>query len=69
MPGCSPSLAIPVWCCCGGNGCHVAVAGVVVLGLGYVLMLAGAAGGALLVEPCALDELLTELLEEELKIA
>ena len=41
----------------------------VVLGLGWVLVPAGATGGALLVEPCVLDELLTELLEEELKIA
>ena len=69
VSGCPPSLAIPVWCCCGGSGCHVASAGVVVLGFGYMLMLAGAAGGASLVGPCALDELLAELLEEELKIA
>ena len=69
MSGYSPSADIPVWCHCGSNGCHWSVAGVVVLGLEWVLVPAGARGGALLLEPAVLEELLAELLEEELRIA
>ena len=69
MSAYSPSAAIPAWCHCRSKGCHWSVAGVVVLGLEWVLVPAGARGGALSVEPGVLEELLAELLEEELKIA
>ena len=41
----------------------------VVLGLVWALVPAGARRGALSLEPAVLEELLEELLEEELKIA
>ena len=62
VSGYPPSLAIMLWCWCGGICCCPwASAGVVVL--------ASVAGGMPMVGSCVLGELFAELLEDELKIA